>query len=194
LVQPPNLPTLVDLYGKDRITRIVLMSGVFFDIGNVTPEAEFNAYCDPAALRDVLRRGIPVTLVPLDLCRKILLPRETVHSYALSSNSLTRLIVESHMSYMDFYREAEGIDGCFPHDTIAVLVACRSEVFHYVRADVRVDTDGAHRGRTRLSLNEISSVDVATGGQLRWVRAFLQALQTPVSSLKTLCACCNPSR
>jgi inosine-uridine nucleoside N-ribohydrolase len=80
-----NIPVLIKKLGAKRINRIVLMSGVFFDYGNVTNWAEFNAYNDPQALADTLAAGIPVTLVPLDLCRKILLTCDRIDAFAAAT-------------------------------------------------------------------------------------------------------------
>jgi inosine-uridine nucleoside N-ribohydrolase len=167
-----NIPHLVAHYGPSTVEKIVLMSGVFFDRGNITPHAEFNAYCDPAALQATLDLGIPVTIVPLDVCRKVQLARATVAAYTQSDSSeLTQLIVASHMHYMDFYR-TEGIDGCFPHDAIAVLATLAPERFFHVSGKVTVDCGSDFRGRTGLNLAE-THVKIVTGGELAWVRQIL---------------------
>lgn len=169
-----NVPRLVARYGKANVARIVLMSGAFFDPGNITPHAEFNAYSDPLALRRVLALGVPVTFVPLDLCRKIVLTRATVRSYLKTGRSqIVRLLVRAHMAYMDHYIAWEGLDGCFPHDAIAVLAAWRPERFYRVPGRVAVETKGAKRGKTTLVPDPRSSVEVAMGGDLKWVRQFL---------------------
>jgi len=49
-----NIPSLVERYGPRNVDRIVLMSGAFFDVGNITGAAEFNAFGDPVALERVL--------------------------------------------------------------------------------------------------------------------------------------------
>jgi len=168
-----NIPNLVARYGPSAIEQIVLMSGAFFDRGNMTPHAEFNAYCDPSALQATLDLGIPVTIVPLDVCRKVELSRATVAAYARSDSSeLTKLIVASHMHYMDFYRTAEGIDGCFPHDAIAVLVALAPERFFHISGNVTVACGSDFRGRTDVDLGD-SHVKIVTGGELAWVREML---------------------
>src|SRR5262249_44514430 len=77
-----NIQHLINRLGVGRINRIVLMSGVFFDCGNITNWAEFNAYNDPQALAATLAAGIPVTLVPLDLCRKVLLTLDRIDAFA----------------------------------------------------------------------------------------------------------------
>lgn len=54
-----------------RVERIVIMGGGFHG-GNMTPYAEFNIYVDPHAAAKVFGCGAPITLVPLDVTRKVL--------------------------------------------------------------------------------------------------------------------------
>jgi inosine-uridine nucleoside N-ribohydrolase len=169
-----NIPHLVSWYGPSRIEKIVLMAGALFDWGNVSRHAEFNACCDPAALAKVLSLGIPVTLVPLDLCRKVQLSRQTLLNYGKDDPSaVTELLIASHLRYMDFYRSVEGIDGCFPHDAVALLVALAPERFFCLSGSVSVALDGEARGRTRMTV-EPGHISVAMGGDLRWVRDILR--------------------
>jgi inosine-uridine nucleoside N-ribohydrolase len=177
-----NIPRLVSRFGRNRVKEIVLMSGSLFDRGNITVAAEFNAYCDPAALRATLDLGIPLTLVPLDVCRKVQLLRSTVQAYASSDQSAAmKLVIASHMSYMDFYQATEHIDGCFPHDAIAVLVALEPERFFHVSGSIKVEQDASHRGQTRIVPAE-SHVRAVTGGDLAWVREILSRLPRLVPS------------
>jgi purine nucleosidase len=55
-----------------RIKEIVLMGGGFFEGGNVAPTAEFNIYVDPHAADVVLKSGIPIVMMPLDVTHKAL--------------------------------------------------------------------------------------------------------------------------
>ena len=147
-----NISNLIAWYGAAAIERIVLMSGVYFDVGNIPPSAEFNAWCDSDALRTTLGLGVPVTVVPLDLCRKVQLPRSSVAAYRQKSKTeYGMLIARSHTAYMDHYREAEGIDGCLPHDAITVLVAQTPERVYFVEGAVSVESTPQHRGRTTLT-------------------------------------------
>jgi purine nucleosidase len=174
-----NIPNLVSWYGRSAIEKIVLMSGAFFDRGNITPHAEFNAYCDPLALQATLDLGVPVLMVPLDVCRKVQLARATVATYTRTDNSaVTKLIVASHMPYMDFYQIVEGIDGCFPHDAITVLAALAPERFFQISGKVMVDCITDFRGRTNVQLKH-SHVKIVTGGELAWVRDILS--RPPIS-------------
>lgn len=55
---------------KSAIERIVFMGGSL-KAGNVNPSAEANVWCDPEACELVLRSGLPVTMVPLDLTHQV---------------------------------------------------------------------------------------------------------------------------
>ena len=52
-----------------RVGRCVVMGGNPCCVGNVTPAAEYNVWCDPEAAEVVLRSGLPVELVGWHLCR-----------------------------------------------------------------------------------------------------------------------------
>ncbi len=56
----------------DKIVEVVAMLGAYFEVGNITPSAEFNCYVDPEAADIVLNAGIKTTLLPLDVTHKML--------------------------------------------------------------------------------------------------------------------------
>jgi purine nucleosidase len=55
-----------------RVQRIVLMGGAYFEVGNITPAAEFNIYVDPEAADIVMQSGCRIVIVPLDVTHKAL--------------------------------------------------------------------------------------------------------------------------
>jgi purine nucleosidase len=168
-----NIPKLVSLYGRSNVAKIVLMAGSFFDVGNITPNAEFNAFSDPKALQDTIDIGVPVTIIPLDICRKVQLSRIVMKSYGQNSKApVAKLLVDSHMSYMNFYQNREGIDGCFPHDAITVLAALHPEHFFSLRGVVEIDD----AGQTVFERDDRSHVEIFTGGHLKWVRETIKTL------------------
>ena len=56
-----------------KVRRIVSMGGAIHYPGNVTPQAEYNVFCDPEAFEIVLKSGIDFTLVPLDVTYQCIL-------------------------------------------------------------------------------------------------------------------------
>jgi inosine-uridine nucleoside N-ribohydrolase len=54
------------------IGELVIMGGAAFEIGNVTPAAEFNLHVDPHAAAIVLESGTPITMIPLDVTHRVL--------------------------------------------------------------------------------------------------------------------------
>ncbi|KQW67237.1 nucleoside hydrolase [Ensifer sp. Root127] len=58
-----------DIAGK--IHEVIAMLGAYFEVGNITPTAEFNCYVDPEAADIVLRAGIRTTLLPLDVTHRM---------------------------------------------------------------------------------------------------------------------------
>src|SRR5262245_8505422 len=63
LDRDPELPSLVH--------RLICLGGAWHEPGNASAVAEFHFYCDPAAARQVLRSAAPLTLIPLDVTRKV---------------------------------------------------------------------------------------------------------------------------
>jgi purine nucleosidase len=53
------------------IGELVVMGGAGFELGNVTPAAEFNIHVDPHAAAIVLDSGVPLTMIPLDLTHRV---------------------------------------------------------------------------------------------------------------------------
>ncbi len=55
-----------------KIRELVVMGGACFELGNVTPAAEFNMHVDPHAAAVVFDSGIPITMIPLDVTHQLL--------------------------------------------------------------------------------------------------------------------------
>ena len=54
----------------ERVQEIVIMGGAYFEVGNITPAAEFNIYVDPEAADIVFKSGAPLVVMPLDVTHK----------------------------------------------------------------------------------------------------------------------------
>ena len=71
-----NVAMALRLYPEiaNQVKEIVIMGGAMGRLprgkGNITPAAEFNFWVDPEAARIVLHSGAPMTLMPLNVCRR----------------------------------------------------------------------------------------------------------------------------
>ncbi len=54
---------------SEGVGRCVVMGGAACTVGNVTPAAEYNIWCDPEAARACFRSGLPIEMVGWELCR-----------------------------------------------------------------------------------------------------------------------------
>jgi pyrimidine-specific ribonucleoside hydrolase len=55
-----------------KIKMLTWMGGVFYRKSEIISPTEFNAFCDPEALKIVLDVGVPITMVGLDVTRRVL--------------------------------------------------------------------------------------------------------------------------
>lgn len=125
---------------------IIQMGGVFYGYGNTTTFTEFNIFADPDAADIVLRSGVKVRFIPLDMTEKIFMPRNILSSLLNSStemnSDLKKLVEESTSFYVGYHRHKEKLDGCFLHDPIAVAAAANPSWFRFVDAFVSIETGG----------------------------------------------------
>ena len=148
---------------RRTVKRHLAMIGNLRAAGNTTRYAEFNAWCDPEALAEVLRAELPTELVGLDVTRKLLLTSGEIDRLARADDDLERWLHAALRFYLDFHREHERLDGCVINDVlpIAELIAPDTLTFEPLRLAVDVE-DGEPRGRTRVDPNG-ARVRMATG-------------------------------
>jgi len=75
-----------------RVAEIVLMGGAYFEVGNVTPAAEFNIYVDPHAAEAVFRAGVKLTVMPLDVTHQVLTSPERNAAFAALGTPVGRAV------------------------------------------------------------------------------------------------------
>jgi len=131
---------------------LFVMGGAFDVPGNVSPVAEFNFFSDPHAASDVFDcYPGDIFVVPLDVSRQVVLERGWFNS--LCAHNPTRTVDflrDIHQHYMTFHQQQRGIDGCHPHDAVAVCAAFFPDLFFWDRGRVHIVPEGADRGRSIL--------------------------------------------
>lgn len=136
---------------RAKVKRCVAMIGNLAASGNTTPYSEFNAWCDPEALDEVLRAELPIDMVGLDVTRQIVMTGEEIGRLAQAPHELAHWFHDALRFYLEFHRQYENLDGCVLNDVLAVAALIRPEVLSFQPQRLVVDLEtGDHRGHTRI--------------------------------------------
>jgi len=124
----------------DRIAEIVMMGGAYFEVGNITPAAEFNIYVDPEAADVVLRCGAPITMLPLDVTHQIQsTPTRLAAIKALGNRS--GAAVHAMLTFSEtFDLKKYGWEGAPLHDPTVIAYLLRPELFEGRHCNVVIET------------------------------------------------------
>ena len=123
-----------------RIKQIVLMGGGFFEGGNVTPTAEFNIYVDPHAADIVLRSGIPIVMMPLDVTHKALTTAKRTQSFRKLGTTVGVAIADMLEFFERFDEQKYGTDGGPLHDPCVIAWLLEPTLFTGRHCNVTVET------------------------------------------------------
>jgi purine nucleosidase len=123
-----------------RVAEIVLMGGAYFEVGNVTPAAEFNIYVDPEAAEIVFKSGVPLVVMPLDVTHKALTSREWVEEM----RTLGTPVGQAVASWTDFFERFDtakyGQAGAPLHDPCVIAYLIRPTLFTGRHVNVEIET------------------------------------------------------
>jgi purine nucleosidase len=116
--------------------------------GNHTASAEFNALADPEALAIVLSHGLPLRMVDLDLCRKVLASPADVAPVRAAGGRNAGLIADLLAGFIDIAIQ-RGRPAMSLYDAVAAVAFIRDDLVTWRRARLDVELCGTHtRGRT----------------------------------------------
>ena len=124
----------------DRVAEIVLMGGAYFEVGNITPAAEFNIYVDPQAADIVFRSGVRLTVMPLDVTHRALTTRQRVEAFRGIGNEVGRMVAEWTDFFERFDKEKYGSDGAPLHDPCTIAYLLQPELFSGRHINVEIET------------------------------------------------------
>ncbi|MBP1731439.1 MAG: Inosine-uridine preferring nucleoside hydrolase [Deltaproteobacteria bacterium] len=123
--------------------ELIIMGGALTIPGNVTPVAEFNIFVDPLSARAVMRSGLPITLVPLDVTERVFLSCTAVESLSRAmAEPMAGFLRDATGIICQHMEETRGTAGLFLHDPLAVGVAIDRTIVHTTRLSIDVETDG----------------------------------------------------
>jgi inosine-uridine nucleoside N-ribohydrolase len=163
----PELPHL--------IRRLVCMGGAWHEPGNAGPVSEFHFHCDPLAAQQVMRCQAPVTLIPLDVSRKLLFSPSDLLNLPDPESKTCRFLRQIVPFGIGATSNLYGIEGFHLKDVLGVVAASVPGVVSTRPVALDVETRGdLTRGMTvvdqRSSESKPANVDMAVGVNLESVR------------------------
>ncbi len=117
--------------------------------GNMTPAAEFNAYCDPEAFAAVMHAGWPIRMVGVDVTRTVGIDAADIEILRASGKRTAGVIADLLNFYMTRQTERTGLTHAPMHDACALIPLLDSSAMTYRETRVEVELAGTFtRGMT----------------------------------------------
>ncbi|MEE3500503.1 nucleoside hydrolase [Acidiphilium acidophilum] len=143
------------------VRHCTIMGGNPGGIGNVTPAAEYNIWCDPEAAAIVLESGMAITLVGWDLSRDAAcLDQADMARLRGSPHEAARFAMACSETALRAATGTQAEPGLPLPDPVAMAVALDDRIVtDRVDARVAVPTDGYARGATLVDLLGVAGGD-----------------------------------
>jgi len=123
-----------------RIAELVVMGGAGFELGNVTPAAEFNIHVDPHAAAIVFDSGIPITMIPLDVTHQVLTTPKRLAALRALDNRCGRTVAALLASFERRRRPKFGAHATALHDPSVIAYLLKPTLFQGRQVNVAVET------------------------------------------------------
>ncbi len=107
----------VDL--ANGLRDVTWMGGTLEDRGNTTETGEWNACVDPEAAELCLAHAALDRIFPLDATQDVVFTMEDLR--ALPDTHLAGIVRDAVRFYVGFHKQADGMDGCYLHDPVALI-------------------------------------------------------------------------
>ena len=123
-----------------RIKKIVLMGGAYFEVGNITPAAEFNIFVDPDAAKIVFEAGIDMVVMPLDVTHKALVTEKRNEAFRELKSPVGIAVAEMTDFFERFDKEKYGSSGAPLHDPCVTAYLIDPKIFSGKNINVEIET------------------------------------------------------
>ena len=123
-----------------RVEQIVLMGGAYFEVGNITPAAEFNIYVDPEAADIVFKSGVDLVVMPLDVTHKALTNKARVAAFRALGTEPGRMVAEWTDFFERFDMQKYGSEGAPLHDPCVIAYLLEPGLFSGRHINVEIET------------------------------------------------------
>jgi purine nucleosidase len=131
------------------LRELVLMAGAHFNGGNITPTAEFNVFADPHAAEAVLKCGVPITMLPLDVTHKILTSDERIARLRGIGNQAGKIVADILDAYAPQEMQHYDMPGGPVHDATVIAYLLQPSLFSGRLINIEIDSrEGMGFGQT----------------------------------------------
>jgi purine nucleosidase len=124
----------------EKVQEIVLMGGAYFQVGNITPAAEFNIYVDPEAAKIVFDSGVPIVVMPIDVTHKALTTRARVEAFRALGTKVGDMVAAWTDFFERFDKEKYGSEGAPLHDPCVIAYLIQPDLFTGRHVNVEIET------------------------------------------------------
>ncbi|UWQ98196.1 nucleoside hydrolase [Rhodobacteraceae bacterium S2214] len=124
----------------EKVQEIVLMGGGYFEGGNITPSAEFNIYVDPEAADIVMKSGVRITMMPLDVTHKALTTKARVDKFRAMGTKVGDMVAAWTDFFERFDMEKYGSEGAPLHDPTVIAYLIQPDLFAGRHINVEIET------------------------------------------------------
>lgn len=149
-----NIALFLKMYPelKTKVEHIVFMGGSA-GRGNRTPYAEFNIWMDPEACDVVLKSGLPLTMIGLDVTHQALITKEVFTRLEALGTELSKTLSGLMKFFAKTYDEVFEMPDPPLHDPVAVAVLIDSLVTKNKFVNVECELTGTYtRGATVVDI------------------------------------------
>jgi purine nucleosidase len=126
-----------------RVQQIILMGGAYFEVGNITPAAEFNIYVDPQAADIVFKSGIDIIVLPLDVTHKALVTQPRNDAFRALGTPAGVAVAQMTDFFERFDKEKYGSTGAPLHDPCVTAYLIAPELFtgRHINVEIEVGSE-----------------------------------------------------
>jgi purine nucleosidase len=132
LVKAPEIAT--------KIGELVIMGGACFELGNVTPAAEFNIHVDPHAAEICFKSGVPITLIPLDVTHQVLATPQRLDALRALGNRCGAAVAALLTIFEERRSERFGERGRALHDPCVIACLLQPGLFDGREVNVEIES------------------------------------------------------
>jgi purine nucleosidase len=122
------------------VRELVVMGGACFELGNVTPAAEFNIHVDPHAAALVIDSCMPITMIPLDVTHRLLTTPARMAALCALGNRCGAAVAALLTALEENRSAKSGVSAMALHDPAVTGYLLRPALFQGRDVNVAIET------------------------------------------------------